>query len=248
MARAQPERARAEELDALIDIWERGDDLSPPRRGLLLLGAALPDAPAAELAALPIGRRDAALLDLGDRLFGARIACIACCASCGERIEVEFPSHGIRAPAAEPGAIVSADADGATIRARLPNSGDLIAIEGEPDFDRAERRLLARCLVDAAAVDRLSPAARAAIGDAMSAADSQAEVVLDLTCPACAAPAQVPFDIVGYLWGRLDHWARAMLAAVDALAGRYGWSEATVLGLSPRRRQSYLDRIAGVSR
>jgi hypothetical protein len=82
----------------------------------------------------------------------------------------------------------------------------------------------------------------------MSAADSQAEIVLDMTCPSCAATARLPFDIVGYLWGRLDHWARAMLAAVDAIASRYGWSEAAVLGLSPRRRQSYLDQIAGIAR
>ena len=247
MARAQ-NRARAEELDALIDIWERGDDLSPPRRGLLLLGAALPDAAPAELAELPIGRRDTALLDLGDRLFGARILCIAACPACGERIDVEFLSDGIRADAAEPGTLVTAEAEGTSFRVRLPNSADLIAIETEPDLDRAEHRLLVRCLVDAAVADRLSDAARTAIGDAMSAADSQAEIMLDLACPTCAAQAHVPFDVVSYLWGRLDHWAKAMLAAVDAIAARYGWSEEAVLGLSPRRRQSYLDRIAGVAR
>jgi hypothetical protein len=248
MARTQPERARAEELDALMDIWERGDDLSPPRRGLLLLGAALPDAAPAALAALPIGRRDTALLDLGDRLFGSRIACTVACPACDQRIDVEFNSDGIRAEAAEPGTLITAEAEGGRFRARLPNSSDLIAIEAEVDLDRAEQRLLARCLVDAAAADRLSDAARTAIGDAMSAADSQAEIVLDLACPACAAQAQVPFDVISYLWGRLDHWAKAMLAAVDAIASRYGWSEAVVLGLSPRRRQSYLDRIAGVTR
>lgn len=247
MARAQT-RARAEELDALIDIWERGDDLSPPRRGLLLLGAAMPDTAPAELAELPIGRRDTALLDLGDRLFGARILCIAPCPACGERIDAEFPSDGIRAEAAEPGTLVTAQAEGISFRVRLPNSADLIAIEAESDLDRAERQLLARCLVDAVVADRLSDAARAAIGDAMSAVDSQAEIMLDLACPACAAQAHVPFDVVSYLWGRLDHWAKAMLAAVDAIAARYGWSEEAVLGLSPRRRQSYLDRIAGVAR
>lgn len=247
MARAQT-RARAEELDALIDIWERGDDLSPPRRGLLLLGAALPGAAPEELAALPIGRRDTALLDLGDRLFGARIQCIAACPACGERIDVEFPSHGIRAEAAEPGTLVTAEAGGVRFSARLPDSMDLIAIEAEPDLDRAERRLLARCLVDGGAADTLSDVARSAIGDAMSAADSQAEVMLDLACPTCAAQAHVPFDIVSYLWGRLDHWAKAMLAAIDAIASRYGWSEEAVLGLSPHRRQSYLDRIGGAGR
>lgn len=247
MARAQT-RARAEELDALIHIWERGDDLSPPRRGLLLLGAALPEAAPTELAELPIGRRDTALLDLGDRLFGAHIQCIAACTACGERIDVAFPSDGIRAEAAEPGTLVTAQAEGASFRARLPNSADLIAIEAEPDLDRAEQRLLARCLIDAAVADRLSDAARRAIGDAMSAADSQAEIMLDLACPACAAQTHVPFDVVSYLWGRLDHWAKAMLAAVDAIAARYGWSEEAVLGLSPHRRQSYLDRIAGVAR
>ncbi|TGX52351.1 hypothetical protein E5A73_16285 [Sphingomonas gei] len=247
MARTQT-RARAEELDALIHIWECGDDLSPPRRGLLLLGAALPDTDPAELAELPIGRRDTALLDLGDRLFGADIACIAACPACGERIDLAFASDAIRAEAGTPGAIVTADAEGMRFRVRLPTSTDLIAIETETDLDRAEHRLLARCLGDEAAAGGLSDAAREAIGEALSAADAQAEIVLDLACPGCAARAQVPFDAVSYLWGRLDHWAKAMLAAIDAIAGRYGWSEDAILALSPRRRQSYLDRIAGVAR
>lgn len=246
MAKAQPERA--EDLDALLDLWECGDGLSSPRRGLLLLGAALPGEAAGALAQLPIGRRDAILLDLGDRLFGARISCIAACAACGERIDIAFASERIRAPAGAPDTIVSSEAGGTAIRARLPNSADLIAIEAEIDPVRAERRLLARCLVDPIAADGLPEADFAAIGEAMSAADSQAEILLDMTCPGCAAAARLPFDIVGYLWGRLDHWARAMLAAVDAIASRYGWSEAAVLGLSPKRRQSYLDRIAGIAR
>ena len=147
MPRAGSDPTSVDEIGALLDLWERGNGLSAPRRGLLLLGAALPGRSEEVLAGLPIGGRDAALLDLGDRLFGDQISCLLPC-RCGDGIEIDFPSDAIRAPAASPDRIVEAHLGGTTIRARLPDSSDLIAIEEERDPDCAQRRLLERCLAD----------------------------------------------------------------------------------------------------
>ena len=75
----------------------------------------------------------------------------------------------------------------------------------------------------------LEESQRAAASQALAQADAQAEVLLDLQCPACGAAFQQGFDIVLHLWIELDHWAQRMLARVHALASRYGWSEADIV-------------------
>ncbi|KAB7647952.1 hypothetical protein [Polymorphobacter fuscus] len=235
---------------AMLDLWEAGSGASLTRRGLHLLAAALPDTHG--LANLSIGARDAELLALHDRLFGPAIACRTDCAACGAPIELAFATDDIRADAALRDTVDVVVGD-TRIRARLLDSRDLLAIEAESDPTTAERRLLERCIVTAehagtpVAPAEVPAAAMDAVGAALAAADPQAEILLDIACADCAATALAPFDIVGHVWARLDHWARAMLGAVDSLARSYGWSEAAILALGPVRRQAYLDRIAGAA-
>jgi hypothetical protein len=237
----------------MLALWDAGQDRSLSARGLALLEASAPGQPAAELAGWPVGTRDAALLTLHERLFGNAVDGWLKCPACDATIDVAFRTSDVRAPAASV-AVVDVDVVGFRVQARLPHSADLIAVEAEADPARAERALFERCVVAAehdgqpvTAAD-LPAAAVTAVGTALTAADPQAEILLDLACPECAATTVAPFDIAVQLWARLDHWARAMLAAVDAIAARYGWSEAAILDLTPRRRQAYLDLIASTAR
>ena len=75
-----------------------------------------------------------------------------------------------------------------------------------------------------------------AIGDA----DRQAEVMLEMNCPACGQQCQELFDIAAHLWCELDNWARGLLGKVHVLACRYGWSEESILSMGTARRQAYL--------
>ena len=226
----------------LLTVWERGCAASATARGLLLLAIALDDRPAS-LASASVGHRDAWLLTLRERLFGDAIECLASCAACGERIEVAFTVDAVRAPHALPGRTCQAVIDGVARRFRVPTSADLLAIE-RLDASVAERALFDRCEVDAAPdVAVLDASGRALVASAMSRADGQAEVLLDVVCPACGHAGREVFDIVAHLWAELDHWARATLARVHALASRYGWSEAAILRLSKPRRRAYLDLI-----
>lgn len=234
---------------SLLRIWDSGVQASPTMRGLLLLGAALPAVDSDGLMNAGIGHRDAWLLNLREVLFGARLECVLPCPACGERIELDFCVSDIRAPHAQPQHLCEVAADGATMRFRVPTSADLLAIEGERDAQAAERMLFQRlwtgtveaphaefpptCLVEVAD----------AVTHAISEADRQAEVLLELACPACGKQSQQIFDIAGYLWCELDHWARGLLHKVHALACRYGWSEDCILGMSTARRQAYLALI-----
>ena len=68
---------------------------------------------------------------------------------------------------------------------------------------------------------------------------------LSLSCPDCGHCWDVPFDIVSYFWGELHVWAQRVLREVHTLASAYGWREADILGLSPLRRELYLQMVGG---
>ena len=47
----------------------------------------------------------------------------------------------------------------------------------------------------------------------------------------------------GYLCREIDVWAARIVDEVHAIAREYGWTEETILNLSPERRQLYMERI-----
>ena len=109
--------------------------------------------------------------------------------------------------------------------------------------------LLDRCVLEAvvggAAVGGpdLPPELREALARDMAEADPQAEVDVDLVCPACAHRWTMLFDVLAVLWADVTRTARRLLQEVDALARAYGWSESAVLGLTAQRRALYLEMV-----
>lgn len=239
---------RTPDTTALLRVWEQGADKAAPVRALLLMMAVSPEDDTGALARWNIGRRDRLLLDLRDALFGPEIHCLTDCMRCGEPIELDFRVADICVPHGEPGRVYHTAAAGYEVQFRLPDSTDLLALEGDLPA-QAERQLLARCVVDAwtkeddAVVTTLPDTVLSAVSQGMSEADPQAEVLLEVSCPACSSVSPAPFDIVSHLWTELDAWARRMLREVHALARVYGWSEAEILRMSAARRRTYLDLI-----
>src|SRR6188768_1351234 len=105
----------------LLDVWERGFTQPLPERMLTLLAATLPDATVAELAELSIGRRDAQLLRLRERLFGPELTAVASCPACGEQVESTFLVADVRlADEAAVQALHSVEVEGYRATFRLP--------------------------------------------------------------------------------------------------------------------------------
>ena len=77
----------------------------------------------------------------------------------------------------------------------------------------------------------------------MSALDPQAEVLIDLSCPACQAREQILFDIAAFFWSEIAARAKRLLHEIHLLARAYCWSEADILGMSPGRRDCYLTMV-----
>jgi len=236
----------------LLSLWENGASLSAPRRALLILGAAAPEVAPADLGRLTVGRRDDLLLQLRAAAFGPQIDATAVCPICSERLEMAFSTEEIRLPpspvAGEPPFTLEFAEHSLTFR--LPDSLDLVEISSVSDLDQAETALLHRCVLGAhhahqrVLPDQLPAPVIAALAERLAAADPQADLGLDLTCPGCAHHWSESFDIVTFFWREIEAWAARMIREVHALAGAYGWSEADILALSPSRRRLYLELIA----
>lgn len=234
---------------SLLELWERGAQATNATRALLLMQAALPHVERDALVHASVGSRDAWLLTLREALFGSRIECLLPCPACGQRIELDFRVSDVRSHHAAPGQHCEVARAGSTHRFRVPTSADLLAIERQTDAPSAERQLLLRLWQPAGGVSGIDPVPEwmedvaADVARAIGEADAQAEVLLHLSCPGCGCVAEHIFDIAAHVWCELDHWARAMLRKVHALASRYGWSEDAIVGMSPVRRQAYLGLI-----
>jgi hypothetical protein len=235
----------------LLRVWEVGEDQHPLDRALTLLEVACPELTWDELAALSIGQRDARLLTLREWTSGPRLNGFAECPQCAERLEFEVAVAELRA-ADERDAGEQAQelvTDSLTLRFRLPNSRDLAAVMGCQDPVAARSLLAQRCVLwasrggESVAGDELPVGAIASLAHRMAECDPQAEVLLDLRCPACEQGWRALFDIVAFFWAELAAKARRLLREVHVLARAYGWREADILGMSARRRRFYLEMI-----
>jgi hypothetical protein len=225
----------------LLECWEQARDRHPLDRALLLLGAAFPDTPYDRLAELPIGARDAALLELRRATFGPDLLAYVDCPACGERLEFALDSRALELPATGETALT---AGGRSFQ--LPTSRDLALAIHETDPERAARRLADLCLLPpespAGPVEWSEPILDN-IEARMAEADPQADVELAIGCAACGGNWTIPFDIGGFLWEELECRAVHLLHDVYLLARAYGWSEGEVLALSDARRTAYLDLV-----
>jgi hypothetical protein len=211
----------------ILGVWERGRNGTLPERALDLLAAGgHPETP--EL--LPVGERDALLVELRELTFGPSLEAVVECPSCGEPLEVTLRATDLReerTAAVDPGGSL-----------RVPTAGDLLAVAGAASVEEGTRILLER-VVDGA----LDPGLEDTIAERLARADPGAWTELALSCPECAAVWSAPFDIVSFLCAELDAAARRLVDEVHSLASAYGWTESEVLALSPARRGAYLELV-----
>ena len=233
----------------ILTVWETAHRCHPVDQALALLMGAEPECSRDDLAALPLGWRDAGLLALRAATFGDNFSGRSICPQCHGAVEFELACSALRVPSAEIQE-TTLQKDGYQFRLRLLNSFDLAAAAGTADVAAARRVLLQRCVVEArcndalVTVDELPEAISTAVAQAVLAADPQAELLFNLTCPACEHRWHATLDIAHILWREVDARAQRLLMEVHLLARAYGWREADILGMSPARRNAYLPRVA----
>lgn len=238
---------------ALLTAWEGGILKHPIERALLLLAAAFPDKRYDDWARASIGERDTHLIALREALFGNSFESVAICPQCGERIELTFTTTDIRTQ----GSALPNTSEGLrvescdyVVQCRLPTSVDLLEITRSTAPD-APDVLLKQCIIEArhggsaADPDALPDEVLRIVAEQIASADRQADVQVEIACPACRNCRSMVFDILSYLWNEVDDWAQRLLHEVHAMASRYGWSENEILTMTAQRRQWYLQLIHG---
>jgi hypothetical protein len=207
----------------VVRICEWGRDKHPLDRALVLLRAASPGVEPMVLAQLPIGRRDALLLELRARSFGPKLEVLVPCPKCGERLEMTLTTDELRVPVPEsPRSLL--ELEGWAIDYRLPDSNDLAALAHLKDPRTARARL-------------------PALASRLAEDDPQADITFRLDCPGCGHNWRAAFDILSFFWTELETQARQLQREVHELARVYGWNESTILSMSAVSRHRYLELV-----
>lgn len=234
----------------LLEVWEDGLAQSPAQRALTLLARAEAGVPLEQLTQCSIGERDRHLLALRAQTFGPHLASIATCPGCGQQLEFTAHAGDLQAPAATAAARPLAFSwEAFEVAYRLPNSLDLAKLDPALDGETNRQILLQGCVLAAQRAGAPVGAAELpaelleTIALRLAEAGAEADVQLALSCPQCQHAWQAPLDIVSYFWSEIHAWALRLLQEVHLIASTYGWSEAAVVALSPRRRQAYLELI-----
>ncbi len=234
----------------LLTVWEQGRSQTPVQRAFSLLALAAPERSPEELARYHIGRRDRELLGLRERLFGSRLAAAATCPACAQEIELDFSVADISSPSvADTNELNSLQLDGYELNFRLPTCDDLASLTPGASAPDGRSQLLQCCVTETratgqpCAITALPETVIAAVSERMAQLDPQGDIQLTLACPKCSHEWLSPLDIVSYLWREIHAWAGRTLNEIHLIASAYGWREADILALSPRRRQTYLELI-----
>jgi hypothetical protein len=235
----------------ILDIWDYGQSRSAQEQALAMVAAGCPELSAGEAGALTVGERDARLLALRERTFGPRMDGFAECSRCRQELEFTLNTPDLRAAPPEPAGAEDyvLAVRGYEVRFRLLSSEDLAAAAGCGDVQSARTLLAQRCVVAAYRQGRAVSAARlpemvvARLAARLAACDPRADLVVNLTCPACGHRWAALVDVAAYFWTELKAQARRLLREVHTLALAYGWSEADILAMSSRRRRSYLELV-----
>jgi hypothetical protein len=222
-----------------------------------------------DVATLPLGTRDRMILELRSRLFGDVAEASDVCPYCGAVAVFQLSVAALTGPApgSPPG---DEDADGGDdpraggeparvelrsgdlfVRCRLPTTADLLAAGRGAGPQEARQRLLEATVVEArqgsvvVAARALPSAMVEEIGRRLAEADPLAEIELATSCDTCGRSWQTALDVGPFVWQELRDWARRLQWEVHVLAGAYGWREQDVLAVPARRRQTYLELVAG---
>jgi hypothetical protein len=232
-----------------LELWEHGCRLHPLDRALAAICASLE---AGEIAESPVadwtlGQRNRALAQVRMLYFGPNLEGWTVCPQCGEKLEFEVDCRAIaEARLPETGQRVSVGGE----MYRLPTSRDLAQAAGEVDAERAALQLLEHCALEKGANSeamRPTPDAVEEIAAKMAEADPMAEITLGFDCPACSHASREVLDLAAFLWSEIESRAIQLLSEVHSLAVAYGWTEATILGMSDVRRAGYLRMVDGMS-
>lgn len=215
-------------------------------RAITLLAAALPEYAREQLLQWPIAQRNRLLLQLHRISFGLSLEGYAACTQCGTGMELHLAVADVLEDIDEnrlPARLEWLDADQPRSM-RQATSADLLAAAQMPSDAMAEERLLLRCLgMDESSAPTLPPDAMQAARMRFEQLHAASQLHCVMHCPECDHEATWELDPAHFVWREAQHAAGRLLNDIHVLALNYGWSEADIAAMNPRRRETYLELL-----
>ena len=225
----------------IVGVWGLCEHQAPIARALAIIQAAFPAMPAGDIARLSVGRRDLLLLMIRRAMLGTTFESVAECPKCTERLEFTLNAADLEIGSLEPAAHEYELAfEQYRVRYRLLDSYDIIDAGACASIEEARALLVDSAVLDATVAERsvrpdqLPADVVERLAVAITENDPQAELLLNLDCPACGHGWQVLFDVATFFWDEV-------LRDVHFIASKYGWSEDAILSMSPMKRKLYLE-------
>jgi hypothetical protein len=213
---------------------------------------------AKEVSRLTAGDREALLLHLHRLTLGDKIRGILNCPSCKDRMGLELRAGDLLLPQYAHAQEwfereIKEDGKSYQIHFRSPNGSDIeaAAVLVPGDLEGSWRLMLQRCVKRVSAMgegelsfDKCPPKLLERLSALMAELDPQAEIVLDLKCPACGHSFSALLDAATFLFEEIAALTEHLYRDVHFLAFCYHWSEAEILALPSGRRHRYIDSLA----
>lgn len=221
--------------DRIVAAWEIGAPRAPLDRAIAMLWASGVTEGAEDL---PIADRDRHLLHLRLSTFGPTLNAVAHCPDCKTVVDVALDANDLVTALVAPD-IEIVDVAGTPVHLRPMTSRDLAAAArvDTGDIPAFLRRRLTDAAGDLADRDARNLEAR------IEARETEAGLMIALTCPDCAQTWSEPLDVAAHVWAEIETAAQNALCDVAEIAAAFGWSESAIFAMSGTRRATYL-RIA----
>lgn len=233
----------------LLTVWDENSHKPLLSKTLGLLAKACGTDDTVKIGRMSIGERDARLLMLREWLFGTAMKNKTACPVCKENVEWEASTRQmlvqhLRTDFSVP--VFTAETTSATIFFRLPDSFDLQKAGEQQDNGNG---IIENCILEIMRngekhpAASIAPAELEALEKRMSEEDPQADIRVQLNCPACANAWEAAFDIMSYLWAEINNWAYRLMDEVALLARHFGWAEKDIVNMSARKRNLYIQML-----
>lgn len=168
---------------------------------------------------------------------------LACCKepSCGERFEFELSLSLLIDLAPETNVVQLKLDDTRLVSLRHPNGQDLRDWRKQNPVSReaAVTIMLNSLVVDGQVTHEDEPI----IAEALSTIDPLVDFSVSCVCPACGFLNEVSVNLEDIVLTRFKRRQFALLREIHELASCYGWTEAEVLAIPPKRRARYLAMV-----
>jgi hypothetical protein len=229
----------------IISIWEQGQGRFPIEQGLIILGMV---SQKEDLGQLNLGEKNLLLLQIRESNFGQSMLCFTRCPQCTQALEFVLDTQTLinsQLQTIKPSAAYTIILHNQEATVRLPNSNDLIVCLQHNNRAQVRQRLLQRCLLSENDIENTqwSDELWNQLAECMRNFDPLSETLFNHNCPDCSHQWQSLFHIDDFLWQEIAAYAQRLLTETAQLAAAFSWSEESIMAMSFKKRQFYLEKI-----